>query len=274
MSQCGLRSSIHTVFQIASLVFTPSLPPPTPNTHTMTRKSSRKLVYTLASQSSLQGHSLGVNSLAVDPSPPPPDSLLASDPANDTTPESVSGTTPSEINGILYSAGRDGTIVAWQLRDMDLATTRYPPAGSPPSEPPASSSSFSVAAAPPPPPPSRPVPSASTSSFTASHRPPSSSVNSYPRSIASTDPSDPMSRALRPSLAAYLSSNKTLQHPDAPTIPPIPQTKSQKTSHIHGLTTYSVAGQIHTNWVNDILLINNNQSGKIIISMHIPIYSC
>ena len=63
----------------------------------MVRKSSKRLVYVLSSDSSSTGHSLGVNSLAIDPEPIQPG-----------------------VNSILYTAGRDGIINSWSLNNMNL----------------------------------------------------------------------------------------------------------------------------------------------------------
>ncbi|KAK9242641.1 hypothetical protein V1506DRAFT_479838 [Lipomyces tetrasporus] len=68
----------------------------------MVRKTSRKITYLLASESSHHGHTLGINSLAVDPSPP-----------------------SSEYSGLLYSAGRDGMVMAWNLENMVLKNAGY-----------------------------------------------------------------------------------------------------------------------------------------------------
>lgn len=68
----------------------------------MAKKASRRLVYVVSSNSSNVGHSLGVNSLAIDPT-----SQAAS--AN---------------SGLLYSAGRDGLINVWGLNDMNLSGER------------------------------------------------------------------------------------------------------------------------------------------------------
>ncbi|KAK9240217.1 hypothetical protein V1525DRAFT_448386 [Lipomyces kononenkoae] len=68
----------------------------------MVRKTSRKITYLLASQSSHHGHTLGINSLAVDPNPP-----------------------SSQYSGQLYSAGRDGMIMAWNLEDMVVKNAGY-----------------------------------------------------------------------------------------------------------------------------------------------------
>jgi WD40 repeat protein len=63
----------------------------------MVKKASRRLVYALSSASSdVGGHSLGVNSLAIDNTP------------------------ATDSQGTLYSAGRDGIINAWNLKDMNL----------------------------------------------------------------------------------------------------------------------------------------------------------
>ncbi|KAK9369730.1 hypothetical protein V1509DRAFT_618934 [Lipomyces kononenkoae] len=68
----------------------------------MVRKTSRKITYLLASQSSHHGHTLGINSLAVDPNPP-----------------------SSQYSGLLYSAGRDGMIMAWNLENMTVKNAGY-----------------------------------------------------------------------------------------------------------------------------------------------------
>ncbi|VVT47129.1 uncharacterized protein SAPINGB_P001557 [Magnusiomyces paraingens] len=201
----------------------------------MARKSSRKLVYTLASHSTpLQGHSLGVNALAVDPNPPPSSSLLLQHPSNSYI-SPHNDLDPSSISGTLYSAGRDGTIVAWQLHNMDLHSTDYRKLSSDPPDTQISSTLLPI----------------------------NSSTNTI-------DSSDPSSRALRPSLAAYLAANKSIPIPS----PPPPQSQSppptttittsssssSPSSTQPPSTSYATAGQIHTNWVNDILLVNNNQS--------------
>ncbi|KAK9469719.1 hypothetical protein V1512DRAFT_256887 [Lipomyces arxii] len=67
----------------------------------MVRKTSRKITYLLASNNSHHGHTLGVNSLAVDSNP------------------------TSNCDGVLYSAGRDGMIMAWSLQDMNLHSSPY-----------------------------------------------------------------------------------------------------------------------------------------------------
>ncbi|KAK9352567.1 hypothetical protein V1523DRAFT_366516 [Lipomyces doorenjongii] len=68
----------------------------------MVRKTSRKITYLLASESSHHGHTLGINSLAVDPNPP-----------------------SSLYSGLLYSAGRDGMIMAWNLENMAVKNAGY-----------------------------------------------------------------------------------------------------------------------------------------------------
>ncbi|ANB15573.1 hypothetical protein AWJ20_3201 [Sugiyamaella lignohabitans] len=74
----------------------------------MVKKASRRLVYALSSsQTDTGGHSLGVNSLAIDPTP------------------GANG-----LTGTLYSAGRDGIINGWGLTDIDVSTnwdTEYIP---------------------------------------------------------------------------------------------------------------------------------------------------
>ncbi|KAK9472279.1 uncharacterized protein V1510DRAFT_134549 [Dipodascopsis tothii] len=62
----------------------------------MVRKTTRRVTYVLASESSHHGHTLGVNSLAVDP------------------------TATAGHSGTLYSAGRDGMVMAWNLDHMNL----------------------------------------------------------------------------------------------------------------------------------------------------------
>lgn len=70
----------------------------------MARKSSKKLVYVLSSNTSDTGHSLGVNALAVD--------------------SGNSAASQGAGSGILYSAGRDGLINTWQLNGMDLSISQ------------------------------------------------------------------------------------------------------------------------------------------------------
>lgn len=253
----------------------------------MVRKSSRKIVYTLTPQSSLQGHSLGVNSLAIDSTPPPPDSLLLgqdqhSSYTHHATPQPLDDA--GDVNGILYSAGRDGSIIAWQLRDMNLDTPQYLkslPASennalastdSTPAYPLALASSSNSTSAP-----IVVSPTAATqrslyqttsggsalsptatSSRRIKHKSISSVLSAGSGTSAGLDPNDVTPRLIGPALAAFLNSAPRI---DTPTIPPIPP-KGR-----HGKTAFKVAGPIHTNWVNDILLINDNKFGMFFFSL-------
>lgn len=179
-------------------------------------------------QSSLQGHSLGVNSLAIDPTSPPTDSKLYDyDDDNQHT------------SGILYSAGRDGNIVAWKLTDMDLETTKYP-VQAPHTIPPITHSSPAVSSR---------VPSLPRNVNTNSD--PIPTPLKPVSSLLSSSQNDSSSRLINPSLTAFLNS---VPRNDIPTIPAFPQ------NAVHGKTFFKVAGPIHTNWVNDILLVNNKKS--------------
>ncbi|KAK9451855.1 uncharacterized protein V1518DRAFT_436369 [Limtongia smithiae] len=71
----------------------------------MVRKTSRKITYLLASQNSHNGHTLGVNALAVDPTP-----FMDAD---------------MPYAGQLYSAGRDGMVMSWSLANMNLLRQPY-----------------------------------------------------------------------------------------------------------------------------------------------------
>lgn len=64
----------------------------------MVKKSTKRLVYVLSPSGSSSGHSLGVNSLAIDPR------------RTDTS------------SGCLYTAGRDGIIHSWDLHGDDKTT--------------------------------------------------------------------------------------------------------------------------------------------------------
>jgi WD40 repeat protein len=64
----------------------------------MVKKSTKRLVYVLSPSGSSSGHSLGVNSLAIDPR----------------------GTDTS--SGCLYTAGRDGIIHSWDLHEDNKTT--------------------------------------------------------------------------------------------------------------------------------------------------------
>ncbi|ODQ66210.1 WD40 repeat-like protein [Nadsonia fulvescens var. elongata DSM 6958] len=69
----------------------------------MSRKTSRRLVYTLSSPSaSSHGHILGINSLSLDPTRFESDS-------------------PNSGVGTLYTAGRDGVVTGWGLDHLDLS---------------------------------------------------------------------------------------------------------------------------------------------------------
>lgn len=68
----------------------------------MSKRVSKRLVYVMSSNSSNVGHSLGVNSLAIDP-----------------TPQENSST-----SGLLYSAGRDGLVNCWSLDNMNLDNSK------------------------------------------------------------------------------------------------------------------------------------------------------
>lgn len=246
----------------------------------MAKKSSRKLVYTLSSQSSLQGHSLGVNSLAIDPTPPAPDSNLSSVPLHNpaiSNTHSINGlqdpSDDSSISGVLYSAGRDGSIIAWNLCDMNLSSPQYISSSSASSSDPLSNTTNNTSLLLPTPPSQQQQPQQqyyvherqfSVGSNMSIPRQ-ISSYNNYPRSINSltSDNTHSKSHFLGPSLAAFLNS---VTPNDAPTIPPLPSK-----SH-HGKTTFGICGQIHTNWVNDILLINNNKSGMFIVFLFLFLF--
>lgn len=238
----------------------------------MAKKSSRKLVYTLSSQSDLNGHSLGINSLAVDPNPLNSDSKLYSHTPDSSfvrKDHSEPPSNPNDVSGILYSAGRDGSIIAWQLQDMNLDCTDYKshlydPSSlnsDPSSRRPnpafdtasVASSASTVSSA--------PLTKASlveSSNISKSSAYTLSSSSRYPKSISSlaSDLNETSARLIDPSLSAFLN---TPPVSDAPTIPPIPL-KNQ-----HGKTTFKVSAPVHTNWVNNIILVNNNQSGTLFL---------
>lgn len=206
----------------------------------MARKTSRKLVYTLSSESSHHGHSLGVNSLAIDPNPPAPDSLLYAPPPQDASinkPSDSSVGSPSLPSGTLYSAGRDGTINAWRIYDTDLAPQDYF------SDPLASRTAQLDNAT--------SSPNETVMFDTArSRRPSTIHRHSFQDADISTSS---ISKLLGPSLAAFL---------QAPPPDNITSHPNNLKSSLNGFTTFGLSGQNHTNWVNDIVLVNNYTQGK------------
>ncbi|KAK9454652.1 hypothetical protein V1511DRAFT_357712 [Dipodascopsis uninucleata] len=82
----------------------------------MVRRTSRKITYLLAADNSHHGHTLGVNALAVDPTARSfnDTGMRASEVRDSATSED------GDVSGILYSAGRDGLINAWNLHDMNI----------------------------------------------------------------------------------------------------------------------------------------------------------
>lgn len=214
-------------------------------------------MYTLGPESSLQGHSLGVNGLAIDPNPPSPDSLLYDNYDNNHANGNLNNGNDDDnndgnknISGIFYSAGRDGNIIAWQLCDMNLESTNYTPTQTqslPNShQQPQSQSSLTS--------PSTSVPGSVTTNntTTAASSPFSHTKKKSISSLLISDKNESVSRLIGPSLAAFL--NATPPQADIPTIPAFPP-KGQ-----NGKTVFKVAGPIHTNWVNDILLTNDKSS--------------
>ncbi|CAN6645893.1 hypothetical protein TRVA0_021S01332 [Trichomonascus vanleenenianus] len=116
----------------------------------MARKSSKRLVYVLSSSSSDYGHSLGINSLAVDP-----------------------------VGSWLYTAGRDGVVNSWKFEGASLS--------------------------------------------------------------GSKDLTDLNSEDLSPPIPNGVSS-------------------SSGSSTKHGKTSHCAKVPVHTNWVNDVILVNNYES--------------
>ena len=227
----------------------------------MHKKTSRKLVYTLSSQSSHYGHSLGVNSLAIDPNTPAEDSLLYSPPssssssivrnANGDNHEDAEQKDSEPPSGILYSAGRDGAINAWTIHNMDLSPHDYY------SDSLAKSSDFANKTS-----------TSSTSLLSEalknegtnnslripSTKPQPASIRSI--SIGNDRSTSSVSKLLGPSLTAFLHAPP----PETNASPLVNQHTLHSTTA--GYTTFGISGQNHTNWVNDIVLVNNKQQGK------------
>lgn len=221
----------------------------------MARKTSRKLVYTLSSESSHNGHSLGVNSLAIDPNAPQQDSLLfaspSSSPTNSLHNKGAEPRKDAPPSGILYSAGRDGAINAWRIHDTDLSPTDYSTDRLPKSSEPGVSSSTSL------------LSEALKNEGNPSTRPPTQrpqppSIRSFNNDIEHATTS--VSKLIGPSIAAFLR---------APPPDPFSYTiKKPALPREGGYTTFGLSGQNHTNWVNDIVLVNNQQQGTSKLSRH------
>jgi hypothetical protein len=213
----------------------------------MNKKSSRKLVYTLSSPSSHNGHSLGVNSLAIDPNPPDQDSLLYQQIFQQSSTGNKSDDGPAQPfvspSGVLYSAGRDGAINAWGIHDMNF----FPP-------------DFSTAA------PTDTNTTTRDNSTVSVADPARTDLNYNPRqpgqpsrtirnfSVNTDHSTSSVSKILSHSLAAFL-------HPaDVLPVPPF-ASQGPKAAVKDGFTTFGLSGQNHTNWVNDIILVNNRKQG-------------
>ncbi|KAK9459214.1 uncharacterized protein V1516DRAFT_567654 [Lipomyces oligophaga] len=151
----------------------------------MVRKTSRKITYLLASDSNQNGHTLGVNSIAVDPTPP----------------------LHSTHAGLLYTAGRDGMVISWNLDDVNLARSSY-------------------------------------STFDELN--PDVSLDSV--KVPAVDESSTMEQAAKSNLPTLT---------DAPTPQSGGAQKSSSDLSPRGKTTFRSKIQLHTHWVNDLILANN-----------------
>lgn len=211
----------------------------------MNKKSSRKLVYTLSSPSSHNGHSLGVNSLVIDPNAPDEDSLLYQQILQHSSTVKQTSDNSDQIfvppSGVLYSAGRDGAINAWGIHDMDLLPPDFSTADQTDnSQTTIDNSTFS---------PQNPA-RADVNYNLRQNGQPKRSLRNF--SVTTDHSTSSVSKILGHSLAAFL-------HPaDAPQVRPMISKPVLK----DGFTSFGLSGQNHTNWVNDIVLVNNRKQGK------------
>lgn len=215
------------------------------NSADMNKKSSRKLVYTLSSPSSHNGHSLGVNSLAIDPNSPDEDSLLYQQILQHSSTVKQTNDNSDKIfippSGVLYSAGRDGAINAWGIHDMDLLPPDFSTTSQTDNSLNTTENSTFL-----PQNPARP----DINYNLRQNGQPKRSLRNF---SATTDHStSSVSKILGHSLAAFL-------HPaDVPQVRP----GLSKPVLKDGFTSFGHSGQNHTNWVNDIVLVNNRKQGK------------